>query len=215
MDQQVAPEILERVRGQARELYEKHVRHNPVQALAKTREESLALMQSWVTSDALRKHMLAVEAAMIAYAGKFGEDAGLWGATGLLHDFDYEKNPTIESHVLAGIPVLAEAGYPAPMLDAIMGHADYLGFPRQTPLAKTLFTVDELCGFLTAVAYVRPTKSLKGIEFSSINKKLKDKAFARAVSREDIRKGAEELGVDFQGHVQFVARALQQLESVP
>ena len=215
MDQQVAPEILERVRGQARELYEKHVRHNPVQALAKTREESLALMQSWVTSDALRKHMLAVEAAMIAYAGKFGEDAGLWGATGLLHDFDYEKNPTIESHVLAGIPVLAEAGYPAPMLDAIMGHADYFGFPRLTPLPKTLFAVDELCGFLTAVTYVRPTKSLEGIEFSSINKKLKDKAFARAVSREDIRKSAEELGVGFEEHVLFVARALQQLESVP
>ena len=209
MDQQVAPEILERVRAQARGLYEKHVRHNPVQALAKTREESLALMQSWVSSDALRKHMLAVEAAMIAYAGKLGEDAGLWGATGLLHDFDYEKNPTIESHVHAGIPILAEAGYPAPMLDAIMGHADYFGFPRLTPLAKTLFAVDELCGFLTAVAYVRPTKSLEGIEFSSINKKLKDKAFARAVSREDIRKGAEELGVEFQEHVMFVVKALQ------
>ena len=146
---------------------------------------------------------------MIAYAGKFGDDAGLWGATGLLHDFDYEKNPTIESHVLAGIPVLAAAGYPAPMLDAIMGHASYLGIPRESKLAKTLFAVDELCGFLTAVAYVRPTKSLDGIEFSSINKKLKDKAFARAVSREDIRKGAAELGMDFQEHVMFVVEALR------
>jgi predicted hydrolase (HD superfamily) len=127
----------------------------------------------------------------------------------LLHDFDYEKNPTIETHVLAGIPVLAERGYPAPMLDAIMGHADYFGLPRQTPLAKTLFAVDELCGLLTAVAYVRPTKSLAGIEFSSINKKLKDKAFARAVNREDIAKGAQELGVDFQAHVMLVAGALQ------
>jgi predicted hydrolase (HD superfamily) len=171
-------------------------------------------MESWVNSDALRKHMLSVEAAMTAYAHKFSEDEALWGATGHLHDFDYEKNPTIESHVLAGIPVLAEAGYPAPMLDAIMGHADYFGLPRETKLAKTLFAVDELCGFLTAVAYVRPTKSLERIEFSSINKKLKDKAFARAVSRDDIRKGAEELGVDFQGHALFVARALQQLESV-
>jgi putative nucleotidyltransferase with HDIG domain len=209
MDQQVAPEVLERIRTQARELYDKHVRQNPIQTLAKTRGESLALMESWVTSDALRKHMLAVEAAMIAYAGKFGEDARLWGATGLLHDFDYEKNPTIESHVLAGIPVLAEAGYPAPLVDAIMGHADYFGLPRETKLAKTLFAVDELCGFLTAVAYVRPSKSLEGIEFSSINKKLKDKAFARAVSRDDIRKGAEELGVDFQEHVLFVAKALE------
>src|SRR5882672_11214464 len=171
---------------QAAQLHEKYVRQNSIQALTKTRDESLALMHEWVASDALRKHMLAVEAAMIAYAGKFGEDAALWGATGLLHDFDYEKNATIETHVLAGIPVLAEAGYPAPLLDAILGHADYLGLPRQTPMAKTLFAVDELCGFLTAVAYIRPSKSLEGIEFSSINKKLKDKAFARAVSREDI-----------------------------
>lgn len=192
----------------ARELHEKYVRQNPNRALTKTREESLALMHEWVASEALRKHMLAVEAAMIAYAGKFSEDAALWGATGLLHDFDYEKNPTTETHVLTGIPVLAEAGYPAQMLDAIMGHAEYLGIPRETKLAKTLFAVDELCGLLTAVAYVRPTKSLDGIEFSSINKKLKDKSFARNVSREDIRKGAEELGVEFQEHVMFVARAL-------
>ncbi len=195
----------------AHEIYEKYVRQNPVQTLTKSRDESLALMRAWVSSDALRKHMLAVEAAMIAYAGKFGEDAGLWGATGLLHDFDYEKNPTRETHVLAGIPVLAEAGYPAPMLEAILGHADYLGIPRETKLAKTLYAVDELCGFLTAVAYVRPTKTLEGIEFSSIHKKLKDKAFARAVSRDDIRRGAEELGVEFQEHVMFVARALEPL----
>ena len=194
-------------RGHA--LHEKYVRQNLNQSLTKTRTESLALMESWVASEALRKHMLAVEAAMIVYANKLGEDAALWGATGLLHDFDYEKNPTIESHVLAGIPVLAEAGYPAPMLDAIIGHAEYLGLPRETKLAKTLFAVDELCGLLTAVAYVRPTKSLEGIEFSSINKKLKDKAFARAVSRDDIRQGAEQLGVDFQEHVMFVARALE------
>jgi putative nucleotidyltransferase with HDIG domain len=214
MEKEVDSQALERVQAHAHELYETHVRYNPVQTLTKTREESLALMESWVRSDALRKHMLSVEAAMTAYAHKFSEDEALWGATGLLHDFDYEKNPTIESHVLAGVPVLAEAGYPAPMLDAIMGHADYFGLPRETKLAKTLFAVDELCGFLTAVAYVRPTKSLERIEFSSINKKLKDKAFARAVSRDDIRKGAEELGVDFQGHALFVARALQQLESV-
>jgi putative nucleotidyltransferase with HDIG domain len=209
MDKEVDPQILARVQAQARELYDKHVRSNPNQTLTKTRDESLALLHQWVESDALRKHMLAVEAAMAGYARKLGADEPLWAATGLLHDFDYEKNPTIETHVLTGIPVLAEAGYPAPMLDAIVGHADYLGLPRQTPLAKTLFAVDELCGFLTAVAYVRPTKSLEGIEFSSINKKLKDKAFARAVNRDDIRKAAEELGAEFQEHVMFVAQALQ------
>ena len=192
----------------AAEIYEKYIRQNSVQTLTKPRAESLALMQEWVASDALRKHMLAVEAAMVAYAGKWGEDVALWGATGLLHDFDYERNPTTETHVLAGIPVLAELGYPAPMLDAIMGHAEYLGVSRETKLAKTLFAVDELCGLCTAVAYVRPTKSLEGIEFSSINKKLKDRAFARNVSRDDIRKGAEELGVEFQEHVMFVVRAL-------
>jgi len=215
LEKEVDPQVLERVRAQARELYEKHVRQNPSQTLTKSRDESLTLMREWVASEPLRNHMLAVEAAMIAYAQKFGEDAALWGAAGLLHDFDYEKNPTIESHVLAGIPVLTAAGYPAAMLDAIMGHADYFGLSRETRFAKTLFAVDELCGFLTAVAYVRPTKSLAGIEFSSINKKLKDRAFARAVSRDDIRKGAEELGVDFPEHVLFVARALQQLEPVP
>ena len=197
------------MQAQARELHEKYVVRNPNMILTKTREESLRLLESWVTSEPLRKHMLAVEAAMIAYARKTGTDEALWGATGLLHDFDYEKNPTIETHVLTGIPVLAEQGYPAPLLDAIMGHADYFGLPRQTPLAKTLFAVDELCGLLTAVAYVRPGRSLAGIEFSSINKKLKDKAFARSVSREDIRKGAEEMGVDFQEHVMFVARAVE------
>jgi putative nucleotidyltransferase with HDIG domain len=209
LEKAVAPDVLAKVQAQARELYERHVRQNPNTILTKTRVESLRLLESWVASDALRKHMLAVEAAMIAYARRFGADEALWGATGLLHDFDYEKNPTIETHVLAGIPVLAEQGYPAPLLDAIMGHADYFGLPRQTPLAKTLFGVDELCGLLTAVAYVRPMKSLAGIEFSSVNKKIKDKAFARSASREDIRKGAQEMGVDFQEHVMFVARALE------
>lgn len=209
LDKEISPEILARVQVRAHEIYDKHVRQNPNQSLTKTRDESMALLQSWVGSEALLKHMLAVEAAMTAYANKRGEDVPLWATTGLLHDFDYEKNPTVETHVLTGIPVLAESGYPGPMLDAIMGHADYFGLPRQTALAKTLFAVDELCGFLTAVAYVRPTKSLEGIEFSSINKKLRDKGFARAVSRDDIRKGAEELGVDFQEHVLIVARAVQ------
>jgi putative nucleotidyltransferase with HDIG domain len=211
IEKTVDPQVLATVQAQAGELYEKHVRQNPITALTKTREESVRLLEEWVTSDALRKHMLVVEAAMVAYARKFGADEALWGATGLLHDFDYERNPTLETHVLAGVPVLAGLGYPAPLLEAVMGHADYLGTPRQTPLAKTLFAVDELCGLLTAVAYVRPTKSLVGIEFSSINKKLKNEAFARAVSREEIRRGAEELGVDFQGHVLFTAHAVENL----
>ena len=192
-------------------MYGKYVRQATTQALTKSRSDSVQLLEAMVSSEALRKHMFAVEAAMIAYAGKFGEDAGLWGATGLLHDVDYEKCQTVETHVFAAIPMLAAEGYPALMLDAIIGHADYLGVPRETKLAKTLFAVDELCGLLTAVAYVRPTKSLAGIEFSSINKKLKDKAFARSVSRDDIRKGADELGVDFQEHVMFVARALESI----
>jgi putative nucleotidyltransferase with HDIG domain len=209
LEKAVDPRVLAKVQAQARELYEKHIRQNPNTILTKSRAESLQLLETWVASDALRKHMLAVEAAMVAYARKWSADEALWGATGLLHDFDYEKNATIESHVLAGIPVLAGLGYPAPMLDAIMGHADYFRLPRQTPLARTLFGVDELCGLLTAVAHVRPTRSLAGIGFSSINKKLKDKAFARSVSREDIHKGAEEMGVDLQGHVVFVAHALE------
>lgn len=209
LEKNVDPQVLARVQAQARELYDEHVRNNPNQTLTKTRVESLELLESWVASDALRKHMLAVEAAMVAYARKFGEDEALWGATGLLHDFDYEKNQTLENHVLVGIPVLAEHGYPAPMLDAIIGHADYFGLPRETKLAKTLFAVDELCGFLTAMAYVRPTKTLEGIEFSSIRKKLKDKAFARSVSREDIQKGTEELGVPLEEHALFVAKAME------
>jgi predicted hydrolase (HD superfamily) len=205
MEGQVTPELLAR----AQSMHEKYVRQNAVQSLTKSRVDSVRLLEAMVSSEALRKHMFAVEAAMIAYAGKFREEAGLWGATGLLHDVDYEKCQTVESHVFAAIPKLAAEGYPAPMLDAIMGHADYLGVPRETNLAKALFAVDELCGFLTAIAYVRPTKTLEGIEFLSINKKLKDKAFARAVSRDDIRKGAAELGADFQEHVMFVARALE------
>jgi len=210
-DSDVAPDVLARVQSQARELFEKHVRQNPNHSLTKSRDESLALMQQWVASESLRKHMLCVEAAMAAYARKFGEDAALWGATGLLHDFDYEKNPTVETHMLAGIPILAAAGYPAPMLDAVMGHAEYLGIPRESRMAKTLYAVDELCGFLTAVAYVRPTKSLAGIAFSSINKKLKDKAFARPVNRDQLRQSAAELGVEFQEHVLFVARAIERI----
>jgi putative nucleotidyltransferase with HDIG domain len=209
MEKEVDPALLASVKARAHELHAKHVTQNANATLKATRDESLAMLQNWVQSESLRKHGLAVEASVRAYAKKFGEDEALWGATGLLHDFDYEKNPTLDTHVLVGIPVLAELGYPAAMLDAIMGHADYFELPRQTKLAQTLFAVDELSGFLTALAYVRPNKSLASLEFSSFNKKYKDKAFARSVSREDIVKGASELGVEMQEHVLFVAGAVQ------
>ena len=209
MEKEVDAALLATVNTRAHEIHQKHVQQNPATALKASREESLALLQSWVASESLRKHALAVEAAMRAYAKKFGEDEALWGATGLLHDFDYEKNPTLDTHVFVGIPVLAELGYPAPLLDAIMGHADYFELPRTTKLSQTLFAVDELSGFLTALAYIRPNKSLANLEFSSFNKKYKDKAFARSVSREDIVKGAAEMGVELQEHVLFVAGAVQ------
>src|SRR5882672_1738493 len=142
LEKDVDPELLARVQTQAREVHERHVRANPNRDLKASREQSLALMESWIASESLRKHALAVEAAMAAYARKLGEDEKLWGASGLLHDFDYEKNPTVETHVLVGIPILAELGYPSPMLDAIMGHADYFGLPRETKLSQALFAVD-------------------------------------------------------------------------
>lgn len=209
MEKEVDAAVLAGVKARAAEVHQKFVRDNSATELKRTREEALALLQSWVASESLRKHALAVEAAMKGYAKKFGEDELLWGLTGLLHDFDYEKNPTLETHVLVGIPVLAELGYPPALLDAIMGHADYFELPRATKLSQTLFAVDELSGFLTALAYIRPNKSLAGLEFFSFNKKFKDKAFARSVNRDDILKGASELGIALPEHVTFVAAAVQ------
>src|SRR5205823_4761096 len=159
-----------------------------------TREEALQLMQEHTQSPSLRQHMLAVEAAMRAYAAKFGEDAESWGVVGLLHDFDYEKFPYAEhsatdGHPAWGVNLLRSRGVPEPMLRAILGHATYSGVPRDTPLAKALFAVDELCGFLVACALVRPSKSFADLEVSSVKKKLKDKAFARGVNREEVRQG--------------------------
>jgi putative nucleotidyltransferase with HDIG domain len=182
-----------------------------------TRAEALALMQEHTQSPALRQHMLAVEAAMRAYAGTQGADPDRWGLVGLLHDFDYERYPNPEhapadGHPAWGVRLLRERGLPEDMCEAILGHAAYTGVPRVSPMAKTLFAVDELCGFLVACALVRPSRSLADLAPSSVNKKLKDKAFARAVSRDEVRGGAEELGVPLDEHIAFVIQALRPVE---
>jgi putative nucleotidyltransferase with HDIG domain len=182
------------------------------------RDEALALMHQYTASDALRKHMYAVEAAMRAMAGRYGGDPDEWGVVGLLHDFDYERFPNAahsptEEHPSEGVRILASQGFPEPLQRAILGHASYTGVPRDTPVARALFAVDELCGFLVACALVRPSKSLKDLEGSSVKKKLKDKAFARGVNREDVIKGAEELGVPLDEHIAFVLQALRPVET--
>jgi putative nucleotidyltransferase with HDIG domain len=177
------------------------------------REESWELLCEWTESDSLRKHMLAVEAAMRAYARKFGEDEEKWGVTGLLHDMDYEKHPTPAEHPMIGVGELDKRGYPEDVLEAIKGHADYLGVPRKTLLARTLYAVDELSGFITACALVRP-EGLEGLKAKSVRKKMKQKSFAANVSREDITRGASELGVDLNEHIDFVVAALRQESDV-
>jgi putative nucleotidyltransferase with HDIG domain len=181
------------------------------------RDEALALMHEYTASDALRKHMYAVEAAMRACARKYGEDEEKWGVVGLLHDFDYERYPNdahspTEEHPSHGVGVLRERGIEEDILATIMGHASYTGVPRESPMAKSLFAVDELCGFLTACALVRPSRSLQDLTVKSVKKKLKDKAFARGVNRDEVRQGAEELGVPLEEHVQFVIEALRPME---
>ncbi|HZH39861.1 MAG TPA: HD domain-containing protein [Gemmatimonadales bacterium] len=182
-----------------------------------TRDEALALMQEYTASPSLRQHMLAVEGAVRAYARKASADEETWGLAGLLHDFDYERYPNdahsaTEEHPSWGVRLLRERGVPDAVCQAILGHADYTGVARETPLAKTLFAVDELCGFLVACALVRPSKSLADLEVSSVKKKLKDKAFARGVNRDDVRRGAEELGVPLDEHIAFVISALRPIE---
>lgn len=179
-----------------------------------TRDRALAIVHQYTASDALRKHMYAVELAMRAMAGKFGGDPDEWGVVGLLHDFDYERWPNTEhspteGHPAQGVRLLAEQGLPRPMQEAILGHGDYTGVPRITPMAKALFAVDELCGFLVACALVRPSKSLKDLEVSSVKRKLKDKAFARGVNRDDVIQGAQEIGVPLDDHIAFVLEALR------
>lgn len=172
-----------------------------------TREQALVILKEYTKSESLLKHAYAVEAAMRAYADKFAEDPEYWGITGLLHDFDYEMYP--QEHPARGNVILKERGVDAPMLEAIMGHAAYTGVARKTLLAKTLFAVDELCGFITAVTLVRPTKALSDVKVKSVKKKLKDKRFAAKVNREEIRQSAEELGVNFEEHIAFVVDALK------
>jgi predicted hydrolase (HD superfamily) len=182
-----------------------------------TRDRALALMHEYTASDALRKHMYAVEIAMRAMAERSGEDADAWGIVGLLHDFDYERFPNSEhsptkGHPAEGVRLLGSRGLPEPMQRAILGHANYSGVPRDTAMARALFAVDELTGFLVACALVRPSRSLQDLEVSSVKKKLKDKAFARGVSREDVIRGAEELGVPLDEHITFVLGALRSHE---
>jgi putative nucleotidyltransferase with HDIG domain len=182
------------------------------------RSEALQLMYEHTQSPSLRQHMLAVEAAMRAYAPKYGGDPEAWGVVGLLHDFDYERHPNpgrspTEGHPSWGVRLLRERGFPEPLCRAILGHASYTGVPRDTPLAKALFAVDELCGFLVACALVRPSRSFADLEVSSVKKKLKDKAFARGVNRDEVRQGAEELGVPLDEHIAFVIAALRPVEA--
>jgi putative nucleotidyltransferase with HDIG domain len=173
------------------------------------REQSWELMCTWTESDSLRKHMLAVEAAMRAYARRFGEDEEKWGITGLLHDMDYEKHPTPDEHPMVGVRELESRGYPEDVIHAIKGHADYLDVPRDTLMSKTLYAVDELSGFIVACALMRP-EGLENMKAKSVRKKMKQKSFAAAVNREDIVRGAQELGVDLNEHIEFVADALRE-----
>jgi predicted hydrolase (HD superfamily) len=184
-----------------------------------TRDRALALVHEYTASDALRKHMYAVEIAMRAMAVRAGEDPDAWGTVGLIHDFDYERFPNAAhapdaEHPSEGVRILAGLGAPESWQRAILGHAAYTGVPRETPMARALFGVDELCGFLVACALVRPSRSLADLEPKSVLKKLKDKAFARGVSREDVRLGAEELGVPLEELIQFLLEALRPHETV-
>ena len=179
-----------------------------------SRADALALVHEYTASDSLRKHMLSVEAAMRAYATKFAEDPERWALTGLVHDFDYEKFPNAahsptEEHPAEGVRILRSKGYPEDVLQAILGHATYCDTPRATTMARALFAVDELTGLITASALVKPTKSVHDVEASSVRKKMKDKAFARGVNRDDVINGAAELGVPLDEHIAFVIEAMR------
>jgi len=175
-----------------------------------TRDEAWQLVCEWIESPNLRKHLLASEAAMRAYARKFGEDEETWGTIGLLHDLDYERCPSREAgHPFVAVDELRRRGVPEMWTRAILSHADYSGVPRRSQLERTLYAVDELVGFITAVAYVRPNRSLAEVDVQAVRKKMKDKAFARGVNREDVIRGAEELGIPLEEHIAFVIEALR------
>jgi len=178
-----------------------------------TREEAWELVCQWVQSDSLRKHMLAVEAGMRAYARRYGADEDLWGITGLVHDLDFERYPDMDDPV-AGHPRTAlclfrERGWPAELIHAVEGHAPFLGVPRTTPMDSALYAIDELTGLIMACAYVRPTKDIRDVEVKSVLKKWKDKLFAAAINRADIERGAAELGIPLDEHIRVVLQAMQ------
>src|SRR5512133_471942 len=173
------------------------------------REEAWSLLIEFTQSESLRKHALAVEACMRAYARKLGGDESLWGLVGLIHDFDYEKYPSAEDHPFKGSEILKERGYSEEIRRAILSHAGYSGVPRETPMEKALFACDELAGFITAATLVKPSKSLSELDAKSVRKKMKDKAFARSVNRADIMNGAADLGVDLEEHITFCIEAMK------
>jgi len=175
-----------------------------------TRDAAWALLTEYTQSENLRKHALAVEAAVNYYARKFGEDEEQWSVVALLHDFDYEKYPTLEDHPFRGAEILREMGYPEWVARAVLSHADHTHVTRESRLEHTLFACDEMAGFVTAAALVRPSKSVMDLEASSVVKKMKDKAFARAVSRDDLKKGAEELGLPLAEHISNVIAGMRE-----
>ncbi len=179
-----------------------------------TRDAAWALVTEWTQSESLRKHMLAVEAAVRGYAREFGEDEEAWGVVALLHDFDYERHPDAEHHPYEGVAVLKSLGYPEWVTRAILSHADYSGVARESRLEKTLYACDEMSGFVTAAALVRPSRSVLDLEASSVIKRMKDKAFAKGVSRDDLRRGADELGLPLAEHIGNVIRFMRERAEV-
>lgn len=174
-----------------------------------TRDEALMLVRTYIKNEGLVRHCLAVEVAMRAYAPRFDGDVEEWGLTGLLHDFDWEVHPNAEQHPVAGAPILREHGVSEPIIRAILSHADYLDVARVTPMEKTLYAVDELSGLITAATLVRPSRSIFDLDAAAVRKKMKDKAFARQVNRDDITRGAADLGVDLEEHIAFVIGAMR------
>lgn len=180
-----------------------------------SREEALALVHEWTQSESLRKHMMSVEVAMRAYARRFGEDEELWGVTGLIHDYDYERYPNAaqspdQEHPAEGVRHLRGLGWPESVCEAVMGHGDYTGVPRVSLLAKTLYACDELTGLITASALVKPSRAVADVDVAGVRKKMKDKAFARGVNRDDVIRGAEALGVPLDEHIGVVLGAMQE-----
>jgi predicted hydrolase (HD superfamily) len=179
-----------------------------------SRDAAYALMTEWTAGESLRKHMLGVEAAVAGYARLWGEPEEEWAVVALLHDFDYERFPDQENHPYRGVEVLKEKGYPEWVTRAILSHADYSGVPRESRLERTLYACDEMSGFVTAAALVRPSKSVMDLEAASVIKRMKDKAFARAVSRDDLRKGAEEIGLPLDEHIRNVIAFMRERADV-